>query len=695
METKKHFKMYKSGKKWLVAAIVAGGMATAGSVVSANADEVATANAPAQTSQTEQVQESTAAVTSATVKADSSAANSVSAASNKVNSSAAPTSATASSSVASTPVVNKAKDSQTEKNAVADDKKDINESTAHNSEDSQKDVKEQTNNTASVTEDKTATKSTSTATIDKTNTSTGKDAVNNADVQYKPSEEVKVIDDGMLGNAYWQMDSEDSVYLYRGDLDFDLSLGYGPTWKRWNHELVKKIFINPGVKLGRNMEDNDEAVFNDNPNLTEIIGGSNLDTSETISFSGMLRDNPKLKSIDVSNWNMSNAGFISDMFAMDSSLEELDVSNWDTSNIEMMGGAFLNDSSLTKLDVSKWNVGKTMEIGQMFYGTSKLKTIDVSHWKLSPDLGGGLFSYDSFISNSGIQSIDLSNWNMNVQSNKDGLILNGYYEGSGSIDLSNKDLWEVKLSSNSNVPLGLTDPDKGKEFTINGKTYITTGKWQAVGEGTVENPKGAIYDADTINSMYLNGKGLTDVFVWAHAVRNSDEDNSTSTDTGNKPNQNNGKNNADSDNPSQDNGKNSVDSNQPAQNDGKNNAGGNASNANDVNNGKHANGDDTAANNAQATDANNQQNGGVIVDPNGGINNGSATDHAGAQSNAVFAPQDRANGQTRSKQSNQATAKTLPQTNEKKQSTTLLSVIGLAMLSLLAAVGLVKKPRKN
>lgn len=47
METKKRFKMYKSGKKWLVAAIVAGGMATAGSVASANADEVATTNAPA------------------------------------------------------------------------------------------------------------------------------------------------------------------------------------------------------------------------------------------------------------------------------------------------------------------------------------------------------------------------------------------------------------------------------------------------------------------------------------------------------------------------------------------------------------------------------------------------------------------------------------------------------------------------
>ena len=192
-------------------------------------------------------------------------------------------------------------------------------------------------------------------------------------------------------------------------------------------------------------------------------------------------------------------------------------------------------------------------------------------------------------------------------------------------------------------------------------------------------------DSHSNNSGQNDGKNDTN--------NNKPDQNDGKNDTNNnKPDQNDGKDDADGNKPDQNNGKNNADSDQPAQNDGKNNAGSNASNAN---NGKHANGDDTAANNAQATDTNDQQNGGVIVDSNGGINNGSATDHAGAQSNAVFAPQDRANGQTRSKQSNQATAKTLPQTNEKKQSTTLLSVIGLAMLSLLAVVGLVKKQRKN
>ncbi|OIM96569.1 hypothetical protein BIY40_00595 [Pediococcus acidilactici] len=111
METKKRFKMYKSGKKWLVVAIAAGGIATAGSVASANADEVATTNAPAQAPQTEQVQESATAATSTATKADSNAANVASTTSDVAPSSAASSSATttnaeASKSAAPTTVAN-------------------------------------------------------------------------------------------------------------------------------------------------------------------------------------------------------------------------------------------------------------------------------------------------------------------------------------------------------------------------------------------------------------------------------------------------------------------------------------------------------------------------------------------------------------------------------------------------------------
>ncbi|MEO3719902.1 BspA family leucine-rich repeat surface protein [Pediococcus acidilactici] len=613
METKKRFKMYKSGKKWLVAAIVAGGMATAGSVVSAKADEVATANAPAQTPQTEQVQESTAAVTSATVKANSSAANSVSAASRKVNSSAAPTSATASSSVASTSVVNKAKDSQIAKNAVADDKKDINEFTAHNPEDSQKDVK---NN-------------------DGTKEST------------KVTQDNKK-DSGTVGTVKWTLDNQGTLHLNSGDLE------HGRYDKNWNKNDVKVIQFDGEVTW--NFETFGDYFFSEYENLTKIINADKLSfgSSETISFA----DNPQLKTIEgIEKWDTSHLTRLASVFQGDSSLNNLDLSKWDTSQVENMGIMFAQCRSLSNLNVKGWDVSKVHSFNSMFSMTTSLSDLDLSSWKNSAISEG--HDYRSMFTGSGIEHLNLG-----------GLYIDSNLDFTDSNYL--KSVTVGPVTSNVYFVLRAGD-DKKWKIESTGKTYTS----------------------DEIED-FLNKNGSDKAETYTLVTNddnqpNNDKDDSHSNNSG----QNDGKNDTNNNKPDQNNGKNNADSNQPAQNDGKNNAGSNASNANDVNNGKHANGDDTAANNAQATDANNQQNGGVIVDPNGSINNGNASDYAGAQSNAMFAPQDRANGQTRSKQSNQATAKTLPQTNEKKQSTTLLSVIGLAMLSLLAVVGLVKKQRKN
>ena len=641
METKKRFKMYKSGKKWLVAAIVAGGMATAGSVVSANADEVATANAPAQTPQTEQVQESTAAVTSATVKADSSAANSVSAASRKVNSSAAPTSATVSSSVASTSVVNKAKDSQIAKSAVADDKKDINEFTAHNPEDSQKDVK---NN-------------------DGTKEST------------KVTQDNKK-DSGTVGTVNWNLDNQGTLHLNSGDSE------HGRYDKNWNKNDVKVIQFDGEVTW--NFETFGDYFFSEYENLTKIINADKLSfgSSETISFA----DNPQLKTIvGIEKWDTSHLTRLASVFQGDSSLNNLDLSKWDTSQVENMGIMFAQCRSLSNLNVKGWDVSKVHSFNSMFNMTTSLSDLDLSSWKNSAISEG--HDYRSMFTGSGIEHLNLG-----------GLYIDSNLDFTDSNYL--KSVTVGPVTSNVYFVLRAGD-DKKWKIESTGKTYTSdeiedflnkNGSDKAETYTLVTNddnqPNNDKDDSHSNNSGQNDGKNDTN--------NNKPGQNDGKNDTNNnKPDQNDGKDDADGNKPDQNNGKNNADSNQPAQNDGKNNAGSNASNANDVNNGKHANGDDTAANNAQATDANNQQNGGVIVDPNGGINNGNASDYAGAQSNAMFAPQDRANGQTRSKQSNQATAKTLPQTNEKKQSTTLLSVIGLAMLSLLAVVGLVKKQRKN
>ena len=621
-------------------------MATAGSVASANADEVATANTSAQTPQTEQVQESTATVTSATVKVDSSAVNSVSAASNKVNSSAAPTSATASSSVASTPVVNKAKDSQTAKNAVADDKKDINESTANNSEDSQKDVKNNdvTKESAKVTQDNKK-------------------------------------DSGTVGTVNWTLDNQGTLHLNSGHLD----IAYGD--KEWNKKDVNVIQFDGDVYWDT-MPADTERYFSGYDNLTRIVNADKLHFGEdldTIDFS----INPQLKTIEgIEKWDTSHLKNLNSIFMGDTSLNDLDLSNWNTSQVTDMVYTFADCTSLSKLNVTGWDVSKVEDFGNMFQDTASLTKLDLSSWKTAQINGiHGTHEYIGMFDGSSIEDLDVS-----------GLRIDRV------MDLSYCDYLK-------SVKIGPVAP--GADFYIG---YKQDQKWRV-------GSTGKVYTYDEIED-FLNKNGSDKAETYTLVTNddnqpNNDKDDSHSNNSGqndgkndtnnnkpdqndgkndtnnNKPDQNDGKDDADGNKPDQNNGKNNADSNQPAQNDGKNNAGSNASNANDVNNGKHANGDDTAANNAQATDANNQQNGGVIVDPNGSINNGNASDYAGAQSNAMFAPQDRANGQTRSKQSNQATAKTLPQTNEKKQSTTLLSVIGLAMLSLLAVVGLVKKQRKN
>ncbi|MEE6726893.1 BspA family leucine-rich repeat surface protein [Pediococcus acidilactici] len=643
METKKRFKMYKSGKKWLVAAIVAGGIATAGSVASANADEVATTNAPAQAPQTEQVQESVTAATSTATKADSNAANVAS-----TTSDVAPSSA-ASSSEISTSTDNKVTKEgiQATEGTDSDDKKKVSESAAQSIENNQKDLK------------------------------------TNDDIE-ESTKNVKVDkqDSGTVGTVNWTLDDQGTLHLNSGHLN----LAEGN--QDWNKDDVNTIQFDGDVYWQNNGTD-EERYFSDYDNLTKIINADRLhfENSDTILFAY----NPQLKAIEgIEKWDTSHLTSLGAVFAGDQSLNNLNLSSWDTSQVTEMNDTFSDCTSLSNLNVTGWDVSRVNDFYSMFYGTTSLNKLDLSSWKTSVNSSThGFNEYVAMFTNSAVEHLDLSEFYVyvymdltscsNLKSVTIGPVTTNahfYLPGSGEEDKK----WRVKSTGKVynadeiDVLLNENGSNKLETYTL------VTGDDNS-DNSQANNDKN---DSDSNNSGQNNGKDDTN-----NNKPNQNDDKGNADN--NKPDQNDGKNDANNNQPSQNDGKNNTDNNQPSQNDGKDNAGNNSSNANDVNNGKHANADATA-NNGQATDTNNQQNGGAIVDPNGGINNGSATDHAGAQSNAVFAPQDRANGQTRS---NQATAKTLPQTNEKKQSTTLLSVIGLAMLSLLAVVGLVKKPGKN
>ena len=56
------------------------------------------------------------------------------------------------------------------------------------------------------------------------------------------------------------------------------------------------------------------------------------------------------------------------MFYKCNSLKSIDVSNWNVSNVEYMWDMFRGCSSLKNIDVSKWDVGNVINMRGMFNG---------------------------------------------------------------------------------------------------------------------------------------------------------------------------------------------------------------------------------------------------------------------------------------------------------------------------------------
>ena len=91
----------------------------------------------------------------------------------------------------------------------------------------------------------------------------------------------------------------------------------------------------------------------------------------------------KLKTLNLTNANTSNATDMHEMFEGCSSLTSLDLSSFNTSNVTNMGSMFRGCSSLNSLDVSSFNTSNVTNMGYMFSGCSSLNSLDVSSFNTS------------------------------------------------------------------------------------------------------------------------------------------------------------------------------------------------------------------------------------------------------------------------------------------------------------------------
>lgn len=188
--------------------------------------------------------------------------------------------------------------------------------------------------------------------------------------------------------------------------------------------------------------------FGNCPNLTNISGIENLNTSNVEKIDGLFCLDAKITSLNLSKWDVSKVSSVGDSY-------------WKTENGELSlfteVGVFDGCKALVDLNVSNWNLINATNLTKMFGECSNLKDLNLTGFKIANATSTlGMFSGDSMLTN-----LDLSGFNTSKTNEFD-------YMFSGCTGLTNLDLSNFDVSS-------ITDMIDMFEGCTNLKTINFTG----------------------------------------------------------------------------------------------------------------------------------------------------------------------------------------------------------------------------
>lgn len=213
-----------------------------------------------------------------------------------------------------------------------------------------------------------------------------KDTANNY-YYWSEAEKVYLGEDGN-GNAaglFFQNNSASTTSVYKSLATIDISELDTSKVTNFN-DAFKGLTALTNLNVGDLKLDsvtNMAGMFYNCTNLTKIDGKFRPAPNVT-QINGMFRDCKKLQSVDLSEFETSNAlTKTNQMFQNCNALAYIDLSKLNTSNVTDMNNMFYNCNSLTSIDVSNFDTSKVTNISYMFYNCNALTSIDVSNFNTS------------------------------------------------------------------------------------------------------------------------------------------------------------------------------------------------------------------------------------------------------------------------------------------------------------------------
>ena len=267
------------------------------------------------------------------------------------------------------------------------------------------------------------------------------------------------------GTASWKIDSDGVLTISSGTLEINTNNPEEYTDNYWPWckypDSITSVVISGEVHFGDNLK----YMFYGCSKI-KTLDLSDWDVSQVTEMQGMFSGCKSLETIDLTGWDTSNVTYMGSMFANCESLKSIDLSGFNTSSLQSTQDMFYECTSLETLDLSSWNTDSLAYPSNMFYACKALKSLNLDGWKMphatSLETMFGecesletldLSSFDTssvtnlksvFRNCTSLKSVDVSSWDTSSVQTMDGLFFR-------CLALETMDLSNWNTSSNKRV----------------------------------------------------------------------------------------------------------------------------------------------------------------------------------------------------------------------------------------------------